>query len=125
MTAYPFNYRFTVRYVFEEVSFKVYLRLDNLGDESILWSAGHHFYFTLPWHDGLRRGDYRFEIAAKKCFIPEPDGSLRPVEKGWDKDTSFGNPANSPEYGKGLHAVSADESATFRGGSGAVVMRDE
>ena len=32
---YPFNYRFTVRYIFEEVSFKVYLRLDNLGDDPI------------------------------------------------------------------------------------------
>lgn len=93
--AYPFNYRFTVRYVFETVSFKVYLRLDNLGDEPILWSAGHHFYFTLPWNDGLQRSDYRFEIPAKKCFTHEPDGSLLPVEKGWNEDTSFGNPANS------------------------------
>ena len=174
--AYPFNYRFTVRYVFEAVSFKVYLRLDNLGDEPILWSAGHHFYFTLPWHDGLHRSDYRYEIPAKKCFTHAPDGSLLPVEKGWDKDTSFGNPANtdriytrlkgdtavfgpnggeedigirilsdantystwnafvvwtespespfycvepwmgppnSPEHGKGLHAVGGGESATF------------
>lgn len=174
--AYPFNYRFTVRYVFEAVSFKVYLRLDNLGDAPILWSAGHHFYFTLPWHEGLHRSDYRFKIPAKKCFTHAPDGSLLPVEKGWDRDTSFGNPANSdriytrlkgdtaefgpnggeesigirilsdsntystwnafvvwtetadspfycvepwmgapnsPEHGKGLHAVGAGESATF------------
>lgn len=93
--AYPFNYRFTVRYVFEAVSFKVYLRLDNLGDEPILWSAGHHFYFTLPWHENLRRSDYRYQIPAKKCFTHAPDGALLSVEKGWDKDMSFGNPANS------------------------------
>lgn len=93
--AYPFNYRFTVRYVFEAVSFKVYLRLDNLGDEPILWSAGHHFYFTLHWHAGLRRSDYRFEIPAKKCFTHAPDGTLRPVDKGWEQDNSFGDPANS------------------------------
>lgn len=174
--AYPFNYRFTVRYVFEQVSFKVYLRLDNLGDKPILWSAGHHFYFTLPWHEGLARKDYRFEIPAKKCFTHAPDGTLQPVEKGWDKSCSFGDPANtdriytrlkgdtavfgpnggeedigirllndsethstwnafviwtekpdspfycvepwmgppnSPEHGKGLHAVGAGESATF------------
>ncbi len=174
--AYPFNYRFTVRYVFEQVSFKVYLRLDNLGDAPILWSAGHHFYFTLPWHDGLSRKDYRFEIPAKKCFTHAPDGSLLPVAKGWDKKCSFGDPANndriytrlkgdtaifgpnggeedigirllndsnthstwnafvvwtekpdspfycvepwmgppnSPEHGKGLHAVAGGESATF------------
>ncbi|MGJ8637813.1 MAG: aldose 1-epimerase [Opitutaceae bacterium] len=174
--AYPFDYRFTVRYVFEQVSFKVYLSLENLGDTPILWSAGHHFYFTLPWHEGLTRKDYRFEIPAKKCFTQAPDGSLQTVEKGWDKDTSFGNPLNtdriytrlkgdtavfgpnggeedigirflndsethstwnafvvwtekpdspfycvepwmgppnSPEHGKGLHAVSAGERATF------------
>ena len=93
--AYPFNYRFTVRYVFEAVSFKVYLRLDNLGDEPILWSAGHHFYFTLPWHRGLHRSDYRFQIPAKKCYTHAPDGSLLPVPKGWERDTSFGNPENS------------------------------
>ena len=93
--AYPFNYRFTVRYAFEAVSLKVFLRLDNLGDDPILWSAGHHFYFALPWHAGLRRNDYRFELPAKKCFTHAPDGSLLPVDKGWDRDTSFGNPANS------------------------------
>lgn len=91
--AYPFNYEFTVRYVFEAISFKVYLQLINLGDEPIFWSAGHHFYFTLPWHEGLKRCDYRFDIPAKKCFTQAPDGSLLPVEKGWDRDTSFGDPA--------------------------------
>ncbi|MGC6424393.1 MAG: aldose epimerase [Lentimonas sp.] len=173
---YPFNYRFTVRYVFEEVSFKVYLRLDNLGDQPILWSAGHHFYFTMPWHEGLSRDDYRFEIPAKKCFTHAPDGSLQSVAKGWESNNSFGDPENSgriytrlkgdtarfgpnggeeaigirilneddcystwntfviwteksdspfycvepwmgppnsPEHGKGLHAVSGGESATF------------
>lgn len=92
--AYPFNYRFTVRYVFEPVSFKVYLRLDNLGDSPILWSAGHHFYFTLPWHEGLTRDDYRFEIPAKKCFTHAPDGSLQPVAKGWETNNSFGDSEN-------------------------------
>jgi galactose mutarotase-like enzyme len=174
--AYPFDYRFTVRYIFESVSLKVYLKLENLGDQPILWSAGHHFYFTLPWHSELERKDYRFKIPAKKCFTHSPDGALQTVEKGWDKDCSFGNPQNSdriytrltadtaifgpnggeedigirflkdsetastwnafvvwtesedssfycvepwmgppnsPEHGKGLHAVSPGESATF------------
>ena len=78
--AYPFDYRFTVRYVFEELSFKVFLKLENLGNQPILWSAGHHFYFTLPWHDGLERSDYRFKIPAKKCFRHAADGSLEPVK---------------------------------------------
>jgi galactose mutarotase-like enzyme len=92
--AYPFDYRFTVRYEFEAVSFKVYLKLENLGDTPILWSAGHHFYFTLPWHDGLNRKDYRFEIPAKKCFTPAPDGSLQTV-KPLEPIGSFGDPKNS------------------------------
>lgn len=90
--AYPFNYRFTVRYVFEPVSFKVYLRLDNLGDDPILWSAGHHFYFSLPWHEGLKRSDYCFKTPARKCFTHAPDGSLLPAPKGWDHENSFGEP---------------------------------
>lgn len=85
-TAYPFNYRFSVRYVFEERSLKVYLRLDNLGDEPIQWSAGHHFYFTLPWREDLQRNDYYFEIPAKACFTQAADGSLQAVEKGWEKE---------------------------------------
>ena len=92
---YPFDYRFTVRYIFADVSFQVHMTLENLGDKPILWSAGHHFYFTLPWHDGLSRQDYRFHIPAKKCFTQAPDGSLQLVEKGWDKNTSFGDPANN------------------------------
>ena len=61
----------------------------------MLWSAGHHFYFTLPWHEGLTRKDYRYQVPAKKCFTHAPDGSLQNVIKGWEKDLSFGNAENS------------------------------
>ena len=93
--AYPFDYRFTVCYEFSEVAFKVYLSLENQGEQPLLWSAGHHFYFALPWHEDLSRKDYRFQVPAKKCFTHAPDGSLQAVEKGWDRDLSFGNPANT------------------------------
>lgn len=93
--AYPFDYEFTVRYEFSDISLRVYYSLENKGDSPILWSAGHHFYFTLPWHNGLERKDYRFKVPAKKCFTHGPDGKLYPVAKGWDKDLSFGNPENS------------------------------
>lgn len=92
-TAYPFQYRFTVRYEFEAVSFKVFLTLENQDDQPILWSAGHHFYFTLPWHHGLERKDYRFKIPAKKCFTHALDGSLAPV-KPFDDQSDFGKPEN-------------------------------
>ncbi|MEM8867696.1 MAG: aldose epimerase [Verrucomicrobiota bacterium] len=173
--AYPFDYIFRVRYEFAEVSFKVFLELHNLGTEPILWSAGHHFYFTLPWHEGLSRSDYRFKIPAKKCFTHGPDGSLEPI-KGFAKEGNFGDsdmvdriftrlssdtaifgpmggeedigirilkdssaystwnafviwtekndspfycvepwmgPPNSPEHGKGLHAVTGGQTSTF------------
>jgi len=92
--AYPFDYRFTVRYRFDALSLKVFLRLENQGHQPILWSAGHHFYFTLPWHNGLRRSDYRFIIPAKKCFTHAPDGSLEPVKPG-NPESDFGRPENS------------------------------
>ena len=93
--AYPFQYSFRVRYEFSDISLRVYCSLENQDDTPILWSAGHHFYFTLPWHDTLERKDYRYRVPAKKCFTHGPDGKLHPVAKGWDKDLSFGNPENT------------------------------
>jgi galactose mutarotase-like enzyme len=90
--AYPFDYRFTVRYVFAETAFKVYLKLENLGDQPLMWSAGHHFYFTLPWHPQHTRDDYTFKMPAKQCFTHSPNGALQAVDKGWDQDCSFGHP---------------------------------
>jgi galactose mutarotase-like enzyme len=92
--AYPFDYRFTVRYEFADVSLKVFLKLENLGDTPILWSAGHHFYFTLPWHHELERNDYCFKIPAKKCFTQSLDGALQAV-KPFEAVSSFGKAANS------------------------------
>ena len=42
----------------------VFLELENCGAQPLPWCAGHHFYFTLPWHPGLSRADYRFEAPA-------------------------------------------------------------
>lgn len=88
---YPYDYRFTVRYVFAQTAFKVYLKLENLGDHPIVWSAGHHFYFTLPWHGEQRRGDYHFKMPAKQCFTQSADGSLQAVEPNWEQNCSFGD----------------------------------
>ncbi len=92
--AYPYEYRFRVHYVFKERSLQVSMILENLDKQPILWSAGHHFYFTLPWTAGTARGDYRFDIPAKSCYTHAPDGSLSPVESFNSKD-SFGNPENN------------------------------
>lgn len=74
--AYPFDYTFTAAYAFEELAFRVTLSLENHGDSAIPWSAGHHFYFTLPWHKGARRKDYRLNMEARKCACHGPDGKL-------------------------------------------------
>ena len=119
--AYPFDYRFTVCYEFSTVSFKVYLTLENQGEVPILWSAGHHFYFSLPWHNGLSRSDYRYKIPAKRCFTHAPDGSLQPVPKGWDKDLSFGTAENCDR----IYTKLTGEMATFgpKGGEEDVGIR--
>lgn len=74
--AYPFAYRFTVRYEFEELGFSVSLSLTNDDHEAIPWCAGHHFYFNLPWHAGATRQDYQLHMEARKSAYQAPDGKL-------------------------------------------------
>ena len=77
---YPFDYTFLVHYRFEELCFFVDLELINREKtRSIPWCAGHHFYFTLPWHSGLQRSDYQISIPAKKAFYLAKDGALMPT----------------------------------------------
>ncbi len=92
--AYPYQYRFRVRYVFGERSLQVFLTLENLDQQPILWSAGHHFYFALPWRPDTVRGDYHFDIPATSCYTHAADGSLTPVAP-FNSADSFGNPENS------------------------------
>lgn len=75
-SAYPFQYTFEVRYRFEELALHVDLSLTNADKDDIPWSAGHHFYFALPWHANLSRSDYRIQLQAKKAFRQADDGSL-------------------------------------------------
>ena len=74
--AYPFRYTFKVSYVFEELALRVILSLENHDKVPIPWSAGHHFYFTLPWHAGASRADYLLRMDARRCAYPGPDGKL-------------------------------------------------
>ena len=92
--SYPYSYRFTVGYEFEEQSFEVVMTLENLDRKPIPWSAGHHFYFALPWKSGTSRKDYRFKIPAEQCFSHSPDGSLAPIQSFKSED-SFGNYENN------------------------------
>jgi galactose mutarotase-like enzyme len=66
--SYPFEYEFIVTYRFEALKLFCEFSLRNLDTRPLPWSAGHHFYFTLPWNDGLRRGDYAIRIPASKSM---------------------------------------------------------
>lgn len=89
--AYPYAYSFSVRYRFEELAFTVDLELRNDDSCPIPWSAGHHFYFTLPWHEGLERKDYHLTIPAKKAFHQDSRGALVGV-KEFSQVASFADP---------------------------------
>ncbi|MEM8550425.1 MAG: aldose epimerase [Verrucomicrobiota bacterium] len=90
--AYPFDYTFSVRYRFEQLAFYVDFSLQNHGQERIPWSAGHHFYFSLPWHEGSSREDYELYAPAKKAFHQDGEGKLVPV-KPFPERGSFDDPA--------------------------------
>ena len=73
---YPFQYEFRVGYRFTALGLTCNLSLENLGDEPLPWSAGHHFYFTLPWSEGSARGDYLIRIAAGERLRQDAAGNL-------------------------------------------------
>ncbi|QXD24119.1 aldose epimerase [Opitutia bacterium ISCC 51] len=74
--AYPFDYEFLVRYQFSMLSVEVEFLLSNLGSEKIPWSAGHHFYFTIPWQEGYSRKHYRTLMPGCKSVYHAADGAL-------------------------------------------------
>lgn len=69
---YPYDYEFTVDYRFERLGFYVELALRNLGRTPVPWSAGHHFYFTIPWTEGLTRDDYTVRIPSRRIAKQDP-----------------------------------------------------
>jgi galactose mutarotase-like enzyme len=73
---YPFQYEFRVEYRFAALGLTCILTLENLGDEPLPWSAGHHFYFALPWSEGSARGDYSIRIAADQRLRQDTAGQL-------------------------------------------------
>ena len=74
--SYPFHYEFRVAYRFAAFGLTCKLTLENLGDEPLPWSAGHHFYFTLPWSENSARGDYLIRIQADQRLRQDAAGQL-------------------------------------------------
>ena len=76
--AYPFSYEFTVTYRFEPLALTCELTLKNLGATPLPWSPGHHFYFTVPWTEGVRREDCLLRLAAGERHRHSTSGELIP-----------------------------------------------
>jgi galactose mutarotase-like enzyme len=90
--AYPFDYEFTVTYLFEPFGLACEFALKNLGREPLPWSAGHHFYFTLPWSEGAKRDDYLIRIPAAERLKQDAAGQLIPGPQ-LQLEESVANPA--------------------------------
>ena len=74
--SYSFDYTFTVTYRFEPLGLSCEFALTNHGREPLPWSAGHHFYFTLPWNEDTTRKDYVIRIPAAKRLKQDATGAL-------------------------------------------------
>lgn len=85
--SYPYAFDFVVTYRFSPLALTCEFALTNHGAEPIPWSAGHHFYFTVPWSEGLKRSDYLIRLPAgqrlKQDFTNgylKPGPALKPIE---------------------------------------------
>jgi len=73
---YPFDYEFVVTYRFESLALSCEFQLRNFGEQPIPWRAGHHFYFTVPWSEGLNRADYLIQLPANRRLRQDATGRL-------------------------------------------------
>ena len=104
---FPYQYQFDVSYRFEKDAFEVVYQLINLEPEArIPWSAGHHFYFRLPWVAGTTREDYEIDIPAENACYHSSDGSLNSTE--FSTPTKFSEPELSDRIHYGLNKSSIE-----------------
>lgn len=89
---FPYRYEFRVSYRFGPTSLAVELTLRNNDRQPVPWSAGHHFYFAVPWHEGRPRADYAIEIPAARAVHQLPTGRLSAPEPV-PASESFASPA--------------------------------
>jgi len=117
---YPYDYEFTVCYRFQPLGLICELSLRNLGTVPLPWSAGHHFYFTLPWTEGLSRKDYSIRIPATRRVRHDPNGSLAPGPALKEVE----NLAN-PDLIDTIHLGLKENTVVFgeRGHAGDVILR--
>lgn len=117
---YPHDFEFTVTYRFEPRRLVCDYTLRNLDTRSLPWSAGHHFYFAIPWNEGLTRADYTIRIPAAKTLKPDyANGQLIPGP-ATEMEMSLADPRLVATY----HADLTDNTVTFgpKGGAEQVAV---
>ena len=108
--SYPFDYEFTVTYRFEPLKLFCEYSLRNLDKQPLPWCAGHHFYFTLPWNEGLKREDYTIRIPARKTMKQDfTTGKLLAPGPKFKLRESLANPLLSDTF----HAALKSNAVTF------------
>jgi galactose mutarotase-like enzyme len=119
-TCFPFKYDFVVTYRFEPFGFTCEFALTNLGTEPLPWSAGHHFYFTVPWTEGTTRSDYIIRLPAGKRMRQDSTGALVAGPQ-LSTDENLGNPALIDTF----HTALKGNEAVFgeKGRPGDVIVR--
>jgi galactose mutarotase-like enzyme len=75
-TCYPYKYEFAVTYRFEPFGLACEFAFTNHDQVPLPWSAGHHFYFTVPWEEKTARSDYLIRIPAGKRLKQDSTGHL-------------------------------------------------
>lgn len=118
--AYPFDYEFTVTYLFEPLGLACELTLKNLGREPLPWSPGHHFYFTVPWTDGRTRADYALRLNAAERLKQDAAGQLIAGPELQNEE-----PLSNPALIDTLHTRLRSREAVFgeKGRPGAVTVQ--
>jgi galactose mutarotase-like enzyme len=102
--AYPYDYDFEVRYEFAPSGLTTHLTLTNRGTVAIPWSAGHHFYITVPWRPGGARAEYRIEIPATFRLRQSAVGALVPGPQ-LNRRESLAHPELSSTFHGGLESA--------------------
>ena len=118
--AYPFDYEFTVIYRFAPASLTCEFVLKNLDSRPLPWSAGHHFYFHVPWEPGRTRADYRLTVPASRRLRQDTAGKLVPGPATLPATDSLTNPDWTDTFHLGLTAPTAILAPAGGGRSGAI-----
>ncbi len=74
--AYPYDYEFKVCYRFGPLSLACEFMLTNHGEAPLPWSAGHHFYFAVPWNEEQQRSDYVIQLPAARSARQDTSGTI-------------------------------------------------